>query len=61
MKSNWKRNSLIYIVILLAAILLFSFLLPGSNQPQEVPLSQVITMSQNDQISSIQVQDTFGC
>jgi cell division protease FtsH len=53
MKSNWRRNSLIYIIILLAAILLFSFLIPGSNEPQEVPLGQVITMSQNGEISKV--------
>jgi cell division protease FtsH len=55
MKSNWKRNSLIYIIILLAAILLFSFLIPGSNEPQEVPLSQVITMSQEGQINKVTI------
>jgi cell division protease FtsH len=55
MKSNWKRNSLIYIIILLAAILLFSFLIPGSNGPQEVPLSQLITMSQNGQITQVTI------
>jgi cell division protease FtsH len=58
MKTNWKRNSLIYIIIMLAAILLFSFLIPGANEPQEVPLSQVITMSQNEEISKIQVQES---
>ncbi len=58
MKSSWKRNSLIYIVIVLAAILLFSFLMPGSSEPDEVPLSQVITMSQNKEISSIEVDET---
>ena len=55
MKSNWKRNSIIYIVILLVAVLLFSFLMPGSNQVQEVPLSQIVTMSQNGQIQQIKV------
>jgi cell division protease FtsH len=53
---NWKRNGLIYIVILLAAVLLFSFLLPGSNKPQEVALNQVITMSQNGEISKIVIE-----
>jgi cell division protease FtsH len=53
MKSNWKRNSLIYIIILLAAILLFSFLIPGTNEPEEVTLGQVITMSQNDEITKV--------
>jgi cell division protease FtsH len=57
MKSSWKRNSLIYIVILLAAILLFSFLIPGTKKPEEIPLSQVITMSQNKEIAEIEVDE----
>jgi cell division protease FtsH len=56
MKSNWKRNSIIYIVVLLAAVLLFSFLMPGGSQPEEVPLSQVISMSQNNEIQKISVE-----
>ncbi|MHB8105301.1 MAG: ATP-dependent zinc metalloprotease FtsH [Dehalococcoidales bacterium] len=55
MKSNWKRNSIIYIVVLVAAVLLFSFLMPGGTQPEEVPLSQVVTMSQNNEIQKITV------
>lgn len=55
MKSNWKRNSVIYITILVAFVVLFSFLLPGSDQREEVPLSEVITWSQNNQIQSIEV------
>ncbi len=57
MKSNWKRNSLIYIFILLAAILLFSFLIPGSNEPEEITLSQTITLSQDGQIEKILIED----
>ncbi|HUT68893.1 MAG TPA: ATP-dependent zinc metalloprotease FtsH, partial [Dehalococcoidales bacterium] len=57
MKSSWKRNSIIYIVIVLAAILLFSFLIPGANEPEEVSLSQVITMSKNKEISKIMVDE----
>jgi len=57
MKSNWKRNSIIYIVILLAAILLFTLLMPGTNEPEEVPLSQIITMSQNKQIAEIEIDE----
>ena len=30
MKSSWKRNSFIYIIILVAAIILFSFLDAGT-------------------------------
>jgi cell division protease FtsH len=50
MKSNWKRNSLIYIVIIIIAILLFSLLIPGSGETEKVPLSQVIEMSKNNEI-----------
>src|SRR4030042_6883362 len=61
MKSNWRRNSLIYIIILLAAILLFSFLIPGTSEPEEVPLGQVIAMSQNGEISKVLIdQETMG-
>ncbi len=55
MKSSWKRNSIIYIIILLAAVLLFSLLMPGSSKPEEIPLSQVIVMSQNKEIKAIEV------
>ena len=53
MKPNWKRNGLIYIVILLVGIVLFSYLLPASQKPTEIPLSEVITMSQNKEIAKI--------
>jgi len=56
MKSSWKRNSIIYIIILLAAVLLFSFFMPGKSQPAEVPLSQVIAMSQNNEIKKIEIE-----
>jgi cell division protease FtsH len=55
MKSSWRRNGLIYIVILLAAVLLFSFLMPGSSDPEEIPLSQAIAMSKNKEISELLV------
>ena len=56
MKSNWKRNSIIYIVVLVAAVLLFTFLMPSGSSPEEVPLSQVVTMSQNNEIQKITVE-----
>jgi cell division protease FtsH len=55
MKSNWKRNSIIYIVVLLLAVLLLSIFMPSNSKTTEVPLSQVITMSQNHQIQSLKV------
>jgi len=55
MQSSWKRNGLIYIVILVAAIILFSLLMPGADKPKEVPLSEIIVMSQNQEIAEIEV------
>ncbi|MBA7594472.1 ATP-dependent zinc metalloprotease FtsH [subsurface metagenome] len=57
MKPSWKRNSLIYIAILLASIALFSYLLPTANKPEEVPLSKVVAMSQGNEIAEIRVED----
>jgi len=56
-KPSWKRSSLIYIAILLAGIALFSFLLPSGKKPEEVPLSEVIAMSQKKEIAEIKVED----
>ena len=57
MKPSWKRSSLIYVAILLAAVALFSYLLPSANKPEEVPLSDIIAMSQNKEIAEINVED----
>ncbi len=57
MKSNWKRNSIIYITILVAFVVLFAFLLPGTEKREPVPLSTVITMSQNGEIAKIEVDE----
>ncbi len=57
MKPSWKRSSLIYIAILLAAVALFSYLLPTANKPEEVPLSEVIAMSQDKKIAEITVEN----
>ncbi len=56
MKPNWRRNSLIYIAILLAAIALVSFLWPGADKPEEVPLSDIIAKSQTGEIEKIVVE-----
>ena len=66
MKFSWKRSTFIYIVVLVATIALFSFLLPTSDEPEEIPLSRAIAMSQNHEIESILVEGeavnitTFG-
>ncbi len=56
MKSNWKRNSIIYIVVFITAVIIFSLLRPGAPQPTDISLSRIITMSQNGEIQSIQFQ-----
>ena len=56
MKSSWRRNGLIYIAILLAGIAIISFLWPGADKPAEVPLSEVIAMSQSGEIEMILVE-----
>ena len=57
MKPSWRRNGLIYIAILLTGVVLFSFLMPGVSKPQEIPISEVVAMSQNKQIAKIEVEE----
>jgi cell division protease FtsH len=53
---NWKRNGLIYIVIILAIILFSSlYMNDKTSQPQLVSLSQVVQMSQNNGIDKVVV------
>jgi cell division protease FtsH len=56
MKSSWMRNSLIYIVILVAAVVLLSQLFPTPGKPTEIGLDEAITMSQNGEITKIVVE-----
>ena len=55
MKPSWKRSSLIYIVILVAGIVLFSRLFTTSTKPAEISLGEAIAMSQNGEIGNIVV------
>jgi cell division protease FtsH len=57
MKSNWMRNSLIYIIILVAAVILLYQLFPTSSKPTEIGLDKAITMSQEGGIASIVVDN----
>ncbi len=47
------RKSLIFIAILIAVIALFSFFFPMTQKPTEIPLSEAIAMSQNNEIEKI--------
>jgi cell division protease FtsH len=55
MASNWRRSGIIYIIILLAGVALATLLFSSSDKPKEIPLSQVITMSQEHKIKALSV------
>jgi cell division protease FtsH len=57
MKSDWKRNTFIYLAILLAGIAIFSYFMPSANKATEIPLSQVVGMSQKHEISKIDIEN----
>ncbi|HEY55684.1 MAG TPA: ATP-dependent metallopeptidase FtsH/Yme1/Tma family protein [Dehalococcoidia bacterium] len=57
MKSGWLRNSLIYIVILVAAVVLIYQLFPITQKPVEIGLDEAIAMSQNGEIAAIIVDN----
>ncbi len=56
MRINWRRSILVYLVIIISAVALFSFVLPDSPKPEEIPLSQAVAMSQNGEIEEIVVK-----
>ncbi len=56
MKLNWKQTALVYVFLLVAIVAFFAYVSPGSPKPVEVPLSQVITMSQNNEIQKLTVE-----
>ena len=55
MKFNWKRSTIVYILLLVATIVLFSFLLPRGEQPEEIPISELVSLSQEGSIEKIVV------
>jgi len=58
MKLRWKRKALIYpAILIIAGVTLFFLVMPSTSQPQEVTLSQVITMSKDKQIAQIKVDE----
>ncbi|MBI4267324.1 MAG: ATP-dependent zinc metalloprotease FtsH [Chloroflexi bacterium] len=52
MQSSWKRSSLVYIIFLLAGVALATVLFSSPQKPKEVPLSEVIVMSQEEKIDN---------
>jgi len=57
MRLGWGRSSLIYIVILIVAIALFSRFLPTEDKPGEIPLSEAIALSETSEIMKILVDE----
>src|SRR5512137_1489314 len=56
MKSDWKRNTFIYLAILLAVIAVFSYFNPMTKTTTEIPLSQLVGMTQNHEIKQIEIE-----
>ena len=56
MKIDWKRSLIVYIIIAAALVVFFTLILPSGNQPQNIPISQVVTMSQEHDIKQIVVE-----
>jgi cell division protease FtsH len=56
LKSSWMRSSLIYIIILVAAVVLLYQLFPTPGRPTEIGLDKAIAMSQNGEIAKITVE-----
>ena len=56
---NWRRNGLLYIVILVAGVAFATILFSAPRKPTEIPLSEVITMSQGNNIEKIAEEGTW--
>ena len=57
MRSRGIHKGFIFIAILIAAIALFSLIFSPTQKPDEIPLSEAITMSQNGEIEKIVVEE----
>ena len=57
MKFNWKRTTIAYIVMLIASIIIFALVIPNTQeQPEEVPQSVLVSLSQQNQVAQIDVE-----
>ena len=53
--NRWLRNSFVYLMIIIGVIVIFYTLLPSFGGSDERPVSEVIAMAKNDQLSKIEV------
>jgi cell division protease FtsH len=56
MKSGSNRTIFVYVLIIIATIVVFTFLLPPSIEPTEKTIDEVVTLSQENQIRSITIE-----
>ena len=57
MKPRWVRTSFIWLIVLLGAVALFSFLFPSTSGTEPGSLDQLITEARDGKITSIEQQD----
>ena len=61
MKIDWKRSLIVYVIIAAALVVFFTLIIQPGPEPKAIPLSQLITMSQENKISKIMVEgDTLN-
>jgi cell division protease FtsH len=57
MKFNWRKTTIVYIVMLVASIAIFTiFLPPSSDQPVEISQNQLVQLSQEGKIARIIIE-----
>ena len=53
--NRWLRNSFVYLMIIIGVIVIFYTLLPSFGGSDERPVSEVIALAKNNQLSKIEV------
>ena len=56
LKKPWMKNSFVYLLITVGAIVVFYTLSPGFDNTTEISITEVITKAQNQEIGEIIVQ-----
>jgi cell division protease FtsH len=59
MQTNWKRSGIIYILFLLVGVALATVLFSSPQKPAEVSVTQVITMSNDGKIQTLEEQGAW--
>ena len=60
MKPRWRRIGLLYLIVLVGGIALIAFVMRSpTGAAEEIPLSEVITMSQDGRIEKLVIEDVW--